>query len=67
MAIEETKRWKNPCLGSIVTSIGLAVNYKQISKQDAIDTLEAIKPYDELTIDAIEGTINAIKKGMVNQ
>ena len=53
--------------GPLITSIINRVYYKLLSKQDAIDTLEAIKPYAEGSIERIKTLINDLKKAIANQ
>ena len=52
-----------PIIGNI---INYAI-YGLISKQDAIDTLNAIRPYAENVLDDIEDRIKDLKESMANQ
>ena len=52
-----------PIIGNIVN----CAIYGLISKQDAIDTLNAIRPYARNVLDAIEDRIKALKESMANQ
>ena len=52
-----------PIIGNIVN----CAIYGLISKQDAIDTLNAIRPYAGNVLDAIEDRIKALKDSMTNQ
>ena len=52
-----------PIIGNIVN----CAIYGLISKQDAIDTLNAIRPYAGNVLDAIEDRIKAFKDSMTNQ
>lgn len=53
----------------IINNITLKTIYKLISQQDAIDTLEAIKPYaqNQSVIEAIDDEIKVIKGMQANQ
>ena len=51
----------------LITNIMNRVVYRQLSFQDGIDTLEAIKPYAENVIDAIDDSIDALKKSLSTQ
>ena len=69
-AINEYTKYKPyhnllPLIGSIVNR----AIYKLISKQDAIDTLEAIKPYaqNQSVIDDINDRIKDIRNSMLNR
>lgn len=47
--------------GHLLTCIDLAEAYGLISSRDAIDTLEAIKPYAQNALEVINGMIEQIK------
>lgn len=51
----------------LISCIGLRVAYKLISPQDAIDTLEAIKPYAQNALEVIENMIKNLKDLQANQ
>ena len=53
--------------GHLLTCIGLRVAYKLLSPQDAIDTLEAIKPYAQNALEVIENMIIDLKDLQSNQ
>ena len=52
-----------PIIGNIVN----CAIYGLISKQDAIDTLNAIRPYARNVLDDIEDRIKDLKESMANQ
>ena len=52
-----------PIIGNIVN----CAIYGLISKQDAIDTLNAIRPYAGNVLDDIEDRIKDLKESMANQ
>ena len=60
-AIETYNRYKHPHQGDLITSIKMRVAYKLLSPQDAIDTLEAIKPYAQNALEVIDDTIGRLK------
>ena len=45
----------------LISSIAYRVYYKLLSYEDAIDTLEAIRPYSENALGAITDLINDLK------
>ena len=51
----------------LITNIRNRQILKLLSIQDAIDTLEAIKPYAENVIDAIDDTINDLRTLLLTQ
>ena len=53
--------------GHLLTCISLRVAYKLLSPQDAIDTLEAIKPYAQNALEVIENMIKNLKDLQANQ
>ena len=50
--------------GHLLTMIGIEAAYNLISYQDAIDTLEAIKPLAQNSIEVIDNMIKEMKKGL---
>ena len=53
--------------GHLLTCIDIRMAYKFLSYQDAIDTLDAIKPYSDDAIEVIESMIEDMKKVIFNQ
>ena len=53
--------------GHLLTCIDLKEAYGLISTQDAIDTLEAIKPYAQNALEVIENMIKKMKENLPNQ
>ena len=53
--------------GPLISDIINCVYYKLLSKQDAIDTLEAIKPYADDALEIIEKKIKDLKKALAIQ
>ena len=51
----------------LISCITNAVYYQLLSKQDAIDTLEAIKPYAQNALEVIENMIKKMKENLPNQ
>ena len=51
----------------LITSISNREIYGLLSTQDAIDTLEAIKPYAQNILNAIDDLINDLKKTLPTQ
>ena len=52
--------------GHLLTMIGIEVAYGLLKPQDAIDTLEAIKPYSKDALEVINSMIIRLKKSISN-
>ena len=53
--------------GHLLTMIDIRETYGLLSTQDAIDTLEAIKPYSSDALEVIEDMIKSMKESISNQ